>query len=373
MRSFSFKIYFISLFICSPVFINLGISNGLRFDAEPFNLLGAPSIPISLIFFCLMVLTNFFKLKFTKSEFIFISIILFYVLLNIIFSMGIRPVLLALGMLIFVININLISNILKRYTFDVLLRSFYFALSSIIILKLLADILIFNQLFTKYFIFDFVVIYSFYDYFPFLYLLVLSMTIFYIKNRQLLVLSLSNFVICFIAFILCHSRLFLGLGILYIPLLVFLRYVPIKFYITFSICNLLVVFFTLFVSISGFSVSSDASLVTRFGHWYHFFEAFSLSNIVLPFQNSYRLEMNWGTFHNEYLEIFSYFGFALFLYIYVVFQKTKALQKQNKIEAQVLVLFLILGGLVQLNMTNPYIIIALSFYLGILKKRNDGV
>lgn len=369
MKIFNLRIFIFSLLFALPVFINLGAAQGLRFDADPFNYLGAPSIPLSLIVFSLFAITNLHKLKLTKFDLIFIITVLVYCVLNVYTGSNVRPVLLALGMLIFLINIQLIAALLRSVSHEKLIWNFFVALSFVSIVKVFSDIVLHHELFSKYFIIKAIVIYNYYDYFPFFYLLNLSISVSFLRKKQLRWLSILNIIICFVVLLLCDSRLFLGLGLLFIPMVILLDFLQIKFYITYFFCSFMVVLITLIISLSGFSLSSDPSLATRFGHWHHFFDSFTLVDLLFPFLNEYRQEMNWGTFHNEYLEIFSYFGVSCFFYIFMIFKKSIRLIPGNRIEGQLVIVLLMLGGIIQLNMTNPYVVILLSFYFGLITQR----
>ncbi|WNL33959.1 hypothetical protein QT384_01915 [Arcobacter cryaerophilus gv. pseudocryaerophilus] len=113
---------------------------------------------------------------------------------------------------------------------------------------------------------------------------------------------------------------------------------------------------------------SDESLQTRNMHALGYFNDFSFINILLPFINEYRINTPSSSFHNEFLEIWSFFGLVLFYYLFLLRNVFLNVDRKFNLIAYLIIFILLIGMTIQLNLTNPYIGIISGMIFGILSK-----
>lgn len=366
---FQFVLFFL---ISSPVFISLNISNGLRFDANPFNLLGLPSIPISLIIlFLISILHIKFLIKNLSFLILFFSMLIF-LFFNFINGSGIRASIVFLGMLLPIISYIIFSNFIKYKANSY--KIFYNVLFCIFILKLSTDMIVFGNIITPMFIIDSILIYNYYDYFPFFYYLLFILSIYNLINGLSKFFSLVAILFIIIISIYIDSRLY-QIGIILSPLL-FLIYklINLRLSIYYNIFFTITIAITLIIGLLDININ-EASLSERFNHWTHYLYSFNLLTIIFPFYNDYRTGYaSFGTLHNEFLEQFSYFGIIIFYYYFVII-KELFLKINNKFKfiSFLLMFILIIGMLIQSNFSNPYIAILFGLLMAVLKHNHKGV
>jgi len=262
---------------------------------------------------------------------------------------------------IFIISYFIFINILKNYDDKYIYNLFFSILGYIIIIKFVSDFSFLGLLISPYFIIEKIAIYNYYDYFPFIYLLAVLISVrnIYHKNRvffSLTVLSLSLIIIP-----LTSSRLFIGMTLLAPIVFLFHNSININKRILFILYLLTVIVLTLCFSYDPYFFN-EVSLQIRLHHWYSFFNSYEAINIIFPFQNEYRISMD-GSFHNEFLELFSYYGLFAFFYIYFFYLMLKnTAYKYNQL-VKLLFFILIIGMLIQLNLLNPYISMIVALFL----------
>jgi len=128
---------------------------------------------------------------------------------------------------------------------------------------------------------------------------------------------------------------------------------------------LIVVMITAFFAIHP-TVIDDDSLITRFSHWSHFFQSLEIVDLLFPFMNEYRISLN-GSLHNEFLEIFSFFGLISILFFIQLYKMTTNNVIDNYSMVIKLLLFvMIVGMIVQLNILNPYLSILFALFLSLV-------
>ena len=368
---------FIFLIILCPIFITLDFSHGLKFDAY-LNIYKYPSIPISAVVILILFIWNLKALFYNKRIQILFFSILVYVALNLWFGIT-RALIVGSGMMLIVGTYYTFLRILKnKNAYD----SFYIALSLIIIFKLLCDLLINNALIipydpdifhtypnqylnsqfrtvdTKIFVSVFFinrsfVIYNFYDYFPFIYFLSTILSINNLLQRRYSSLSIILLVISNLVMVETVSRLFIY-SIYLIPFLyIFYQVTKLSleryFYLFLFIC-LAIIFI---VGFSDFDVS-DPSLKSRYNHIHLYFLNFSLVNMIFPYLNEHRIIVS-GSLHNELLEIFSFFGVVTVYYLFILKQIFCNTKSEFKFISYLLIFILIIGSLIQINISNPYV------------------
>jgi hypothetical protein len=353
---------FLFVIILSPIFISLDFSQGLKFDQ--FNFAASefrykyPSIPMSVLIISVLSIYNLKDLLSNKNIQILFFLVLMYICLNLYFGIT-RAAIVGLGMMFIIVSYYIFLRIINNRN---AYNNFYIALSFIIIVKLLFDIYFYQMQFynsqktiflTHYFISRNFAIYNFYDYFPYIYFLATALSVHNLLRRRYLILSIIVLVASNVAIIGTNSRLFIY-SIYLIPFLyIFYQFTKLslkRYFYLFLFVSLAITF------IVGFSVFkiSDISLLSRYNHIHQYFGNFSLVNLVFPFLNEHRIESS-GSLHNELLEIFSFFGFVIVYYLSLlkkIFCNTK---REFKFISYLLMFVLIIGTLIQINISNPYV------------------
>jgi hypothetical protein len=213
-------------------------------------------------------------------------------------------------------------------------------------------------------------IYSYLDYFPFIYYLAVILSLNNIKNKIMEPYSLFLLIISILAVAATGSRLF-SYGIILIPLLfVFYRATKFKLETYFYLFMLISVSISLTIGLVDFNFY-DSSLATRNTLAYHYFDDFSFINIALPFLSQHRIE-TLGSFHNELLEIFSFFGLTIIYYYYLIIKIYSGVNEEYKLISFLLIFIIIIGALIQINISNPYIGTMLGMVLAVLSLENEN-
>lgn len=369
---FSLRLFILFLILLLPIFVNLSIDQGVRFDADPFNYLGKPSLPLSLFFFIGFTLFYVAKIRFTWGVVCCIAALLFYLLANFLWAKNIRPFFLFLGMLVPLLNYFLVKACLnnkgKEY---IALDNFFYALCSMLIVKFISDVIFFDTVFSKFFLSTSVVIYSYHDYFLFVYLLALLISFWMLSNGRHLIMSLFISGLSITCLLLGHSRLYFFAGLFSLPLFILIKYSKLSTSLLFYSLVFLVTVITLLVGFIGVE-DVDPSFDERFSHWYSFFYSFSPGDLFFPFMNIYRQSLNTGTFHNELLEIYSYFGLAGLAYLLLIGNLFSAVDNRYRTLMKSLLVILVMGMLIQMNFTNPYLGILWSTLLAIVSLSNNS-
>ena len=97
---------------------------------------------------------------------------------------------------------------------------------------------------------------------------------------------------------------------------------------------------------------------------------YRLSWTFFPFINDYRSGISSGTFHNEFLDPYSYFGIFYFALIVIVVIKINNLEINTRIALIPFFIVLIFGMLIQNNFSQPYNALLVFFLLGIFSEQN---
>lgn len=365
------KWFYYGLFLCiiTPIFINLNISAGLRFDANPYNQLGLPSIPISLIVIFAMTIYKF-KTLFEVKFILFILLMILFLSFNILNGTGTRAVIVFFGMLIPIVSYYLFCKVFVENVTLEIYKILYKSLLIVFFVKLISDLVIFGKIVSPMFILKSIMIYNYFDYFPFFYYLLLVLSIYnilYLKYYKKL--SIVVIILISIITVKIDSRLY-QYGILLIPfLLITYSLIKLKLNVYYNLFFILVVSITLIIGLNDIS-PSEASLSERFEHWSGYLKSFNIWNFLFPFYNEYRSGYaSYGSLHNEILEQFSYYGLIV-IYYYLVMIKEMFInvEKSFRIYSFLLMFILVFGALIQSNFTNPYIGVLLGLVLAIFSK-----
>lgn len=368
------KLYFFFILILVPLFINLDISQGLRFDISVFNrieLNRPPSLPLSSF---VVLFLFFFNIRILLKKFfiLFFLVTLIISFLTVI-SGNTRIIIVFIQMNLFLICFYIFKDIFKDYNKYVLLDLYFKSISLIILIKFCFDFFLFQEPNTMFFLDKSLVIYNYYDYFPFIYFMggILSLrNIWYKKN---FLISLIIFTISLISLIHTHSRVF-TYSFYIVPFLI-LFYQIIKLNKSaITILYLLIVILLTFIFAYNPTLSTEASMISRFSMWKSYFNSFTVTHLLFPFFNDYRNHISHGSLHNELLEIFSYFGFfsLLFLFqIYKIFSQPSI--NGYSIVVKLILFVIIFGMLIQSNMLNPYLSVQLTLFLSLTSSNNNKV
>jgi hypothetical protein len=147
------------------------------------------------------------------------------------------------------------------------------------------------------------------------------------------------------------------------------NFVRFRIYDAGIVSMLFVVVATLYIALNGVE-GADTSFDERFQHWQGFVRVFDWADLFFPFSNEYRRSLTTGSFHNEYLEIFSYFGLTAFLYFFVLLKLFSSVDSEYRAVSITLLVSLTLGSLIQLNFTNPYVGIVWSIILAAMSSKD---
>tara|TARA_Y100000389_G_C17462092_1_gene522556 strand:+ start:929 stop:1849 length:921 start_codon:yes stop_codon:yes gene_type:complete len=276
-----------------------------------------------------------------------------------------RIIIIFLQMNIFLISYEIFKNIFKNYDKKILLNIFFKSVSLIILIKFIFDILLFKTVNSPFFINDTLAIYNYYSYFPFIYFLggILSLRNFWYK--EMFILSLLVFTVSLISLSETHSRLFTFSFYLVPFLIIFFRATKLNSKIIFSLNLILVVIFTFYFALNP-NVTSELSMISRFEHWGWFLFSLNVIELLFPFMNDYRIRTI-GSFHNELLEIFSYFGLVSLLFfreLYKIFTNERIVDSYSMV-IKLLIFVLLFGMLIQINILNPYLAILVPLFLSL--------
>ena len=348
---------FLFVIILCPIFISLDFSQGLKFDQ--FNndtKYKYPSIPISVLIISVLSIYNFKDLLFNKRIQILFFLVLMYMCINLYFGIT-RAAIVGPGMMFIVVSYFIFLRIINNRN---VYKFFYMALSFVIIMKLLFDISFHENLnpnhmkfISQYFIIKNFKIYNYYDYFPFIYFLATALSVHNLLQRRHLILSIVVLVASNVAIIVTESRLFMY-SIYLIPFLyIFYQFTKLSLERYFYLFLFVSLATTLIVSFFGFKLS-DLGLLSRYNHIHKYFGNFSLVNLIFPFLNEHRIESS-GSLHNELLEIFSFFGFVIVYYLFLLREMFCNTNREFKFISYLLMFVLIIGTLIQINISNPYV------------------
>lgn len=351
-----------SVLLFLPIFVTYVPGGGFVTSANPFNLFELPSVPLSGIVLPILAL-YFLKLR----TLIIISVIFFAAVVygvviwqaTGLFRQFFYVLSLALAMMAYFIGLTVFRDENGLET----VKTLNSILMGVVLVKLVFDFAS-GRAMSEFFIVPTLSIYNFYDYFPMIYFLLftLSLELLFRTGRPRYLLGVVLGLLVFLTW----SRLF-QLTVMFA-----------SFYYLFQIYrvnkNTQIVVTLLFVVVLTMSVAllinphnvTDLSFQERFKHWGEFLHSFAPADFILPFLNTYRQELDSGTFHNELLDIFSYFGLSI-LIIFVFFQDAVSVSDRStrRVSALVIIVF-ILGSVVQSNITQFYSCIAFFFLIGAL-------
>jgi len=373
----SVSLYTILALIFTPVFISLDFSNGIMLDAWSSKIVySRPSIPLSLLF---VVFSSMFFIKdVLKKEFITLIILIsIYCLLNLYYGTT-RAIIVGVGMCLPITSFYIFKSLLQKS--QDLYKRVYLTIFTIIVLKYVFDFyyihilgLFDNSYFsTQHYILRFVNIYSYEDYFPFIYYLATVLSIYNILNKKMFYASLLLIIISNLAIIDTGSRLFIYSLYLIPALYAFFYMTNLKLKIYFYLFMLTSLVISFAVGMVDFNLSEYGygGLARRNSLLYNYFHEFSWINIIFPFATQSRLETS-GSFHNEIFEIFSFFGLVVIYYYHLILKIFLEVADEYKLISFFLMFVIVIGSLIQINISNPYVGIMFGVVLAVLSQKNQ--
>jgi hypothetical protein len=372
-----YLIYFLLIFVLAPIFINLDLSHSKPFGIWRFGAsTGLPSIPISMVLIAVVLILNAKHFFMNKKIQIFLFLIFVYMGLNLYFDIK-RSVIVGFGMLLILVSYYVFSAIIinKKNAF----KYFYLILSAILILKFISDLFIYQYYLnprtlatlerldtfpsTPFFLNRGIGIYNYFDYFPFVYFLSIALSFDNLLKKKYLVLSILMIMVSSVAILGTGSRLFIYATYLLPALYLFFLVTKLKlqyYYFLFLFTSFIVTISVGFINLG----ISDPSLLARKFYIYEYFNSFGVIDLIFPFLNELRMNTA-GSFHNELLEIFSFFGFVGVYYFLILKDMFCDVTTEFKLLSFFLMFILLIGSLIQINISNPYIgiIVGLLFAL----------
>jgi hypothetical protein len=111
--------------------------------------------------------------------------------------------------------------------------------------------------------------------------------------------------------------------------------------------------------------SSDLSFYERFYHWGEFLNSLTALDLFIPSLNQYRSGLV-GSFHNELLDFYSYFGLLILPATYVVFRIFSSVADPASRGVKVFFAVMLSGMLIQNNFSHLWSAILIFYLLGSL-------
>lgn len=362
----SFNLFVTLTFL--PVFVYFN-GSGVSFDAlggwdAKLSQSILPPLPIS------QLLVVFLSLLFMKELFLnkFIYIVLFVILINFFVLLLInsmvypRFITFAIELLNLVIAFIVFNIANKRYWCKLSFSYKYHSLASLAILIGLTSLFssfVLNLEPTN-FVSKSIVIYNFYDYFSVLFGAVFIFTLIYRRSSKIAIVFYFILFLFFYHFsnitgsrAVFYSVLLAlsSIGVLQIIKYIFKKEVPYTFVFYFM------VFISLIYLIGSYNNSFDyldQSVGERSRMIIKFFDSISFFSLFFPATNPIKASIFLdGSLHNESLEIFSNFGILGLALVYTFLYKI-TLNRYKNYQSTILIIFIFLMGLLQLNLFHPF-------------------
>lgn len=350
-----------------PIFITYVPGLGFITSANPFNLFELPSVPLGGI---LLPFIAIFSLRVRTLVMLSMAIIVtaiygvFLWQFSGLYRQFFYVVSLSIAMTAYYLGSTTFKNTQGLGTIRILKN----ILIGIVLVKLIFD-LASGSLMTDFFIHPKLSIYNFYDYFPVVYffLFTMSLELFFRTGRSWHILGIVLGLLVFLTW----SRLFqlaVIFSLIYYVCQIYLINKNTQITLTIASVLMLTFFVALFIDLNEIN---DASLHERFKHWEEFFSSVSAIDFIFPFLNPYRQELKSGTFHNEILDIFSYFGAGVFILFLFFHNVVSVKDRSARRVITIIITIFILGSVIQNNITQFYSCILLFFSLGALSAPTD--
>lgn len=359
-------IFFIVIFL--PIFLGYEVGRGFVTDANPFNMISLPVFPIStfLVIFGLIFSIN------KRNVIYFLGLNLLFGLLSVLiygyldlFRQFSYNLAILLGSAAYYSGLSF--N--RRHPYEQIVQDLALVLVVIILVKLSVDLMVFGMIYSDFFIAENFKIYNAYDYFPIVYVLSGALGILVFRDNRTLgaVAVLVSFIALF-----SYSRYY-AVSVLLLYLFSFVRFYKIKTAQLMSLVFLSLIVITGVLAVFASSFNSDPSLSLRFSHWYHYFSAVNVVDLLIPVLNAYRSDLSWGGLHNELLELYSYFGIFTVILGVIFTRLASNLNVRSKVSMAPFLVILSFGMLIQNNLTQPYNTVIIFFLLGLFHAKSKCV
>lgn len=352
-----------------PIFLSLDLSSGLRFDGGAFNYLGMPSLPVGFLFIFLLMARDVLLLRLGYGMYGLMIMLAVWLLVSVGLYPELTPKLLFVSTVIFlhVYSMTYFRELGEMRVFGV--GEFLRVGFVIIFVKFVCDIVLLGNISSDRFIVDSIVIYNYYDYFPFLYFVLIcgalagAMFTGHMRNACALVLL-------YVIVLSTESRVFMALSLAAPLMLIVFKLVKFRTVVLFF-GIILCVAISIFLSVVEFEeLLVDDGLAVRLEHWKQFVDHLDIVSFLLPSLNQYRVENPRISLHNEYFELFSLFGW--FLLVYVLYAARFLYRKAFLDPLFCTILFgLIIAGLIQINYSNPYVAVVFGAFTGLVIAQNN--
>jgi len=266
------------LVLVFPIFISLDFSKGLNFSADPYNHPGKPSLPTSY----LVVIFLFFRgIKRIAHSFeaIFFMLLSSIAVLEIFHGLT-RQIFTLFGMFV---PIALVIILRKEWegNADSFFSKFRLSIYIMVFVKFATDMFFGRTFSSNSFIFENIIIYNYYDYYPVFYSLIACLCTHSILKKEKIITSSIILIVCILFIINSHSRLAMVL-ILLIPFNIILSKIHMTRNLFFGYsCLLFTINILLTILIPLLLKDIDQSMAVRFDHWRYYWEGFSFISIII--------------------------------------------------------------------------------------------
>lgn len=344
--------FLLSLALLLPVFVSVR-SGGVVFDTNAFYPSDYPALPLGIF-----VLSMFFWVEITKRINFYMSVLLFVLFTGGVIVLSNLPkgfaYLVTLSFSVLAYSAGRYSC--KNLTVEQITKNLFFALLLISMTKLVFDI-VQGRILSEFFVLESIRIYNFYGYYPIIYLL-FAVTALLLKSKLL-----SSTAVVFSFFVFFSFSRFYIFAVPMIYCLYFLKFYRLSFFSIFTLMFCFVVFCTFLAVMFGASFA-DMSLVERVEHWGSFFKSYEALDVIFPFLNDYRQSMNYGSFHNELIDFYSYFGVFFIPIIVIIYKCFESLDKDAVKPFKLLAIIFFLGLLIQNNISHLWSGVLIFYILG---------
>lgn len=380
----SFNIFVFLVFL--PIFFYVGAGE-IRFDAlggwdQKLEKSILPPLPVSQIivsFFAIVFFKYIISNKFVLFAIFVISLNLFVLLMTNL-AVNSRYIIISIELINLIIAYLIFNHANNRYWNNLSLAFKHHSLCTIAIVIGLLCIFsnyVLNQ--EPYnFITESVTIYNYYDYFSVLFG---AMFIFALINKQLSSKTGVNIILLFLLFYyfatVTNSRAVLYSVFLVLMFVLFLKICKVIFkkevpynFIFFLMLTISILY--LFAAYSNAFYYLDGALQDRARMIIGFFNSMTFLSLFFPLIMEFRIEGIDGSLHNELLEIFSNFGVIGVVLVYTFLYKA-LLNKNKNFQSSILIIFIFLMSLFQLNLYHPYSANLLMLLIAIHSNKPENI
>lgn len=352
---------FVSFAIFAPVFV--GIRGGsFVFDINVFNPGDFPALPLSVI--VIVVLSPWVWRRISKGDVILITASLLGGAFVFVSGMY-RGLSYALAVICALCSYRIARLMANRCYNKDLVSILFWVCALLVAIKFFADWFVFGRAITGSFLISHLRIYNFYDYYPFVFLLLALGSVVTTGLQSLLLFGLSLLVV------FSDSRFFIGSVFLFY-LIYYSGGKKLSPGVIACVAGLIIFVGTL-VAVVVPQMAFDGSLSERFSHWRIFLGSLTVGDLFFPAFNEYRQSVRYGSFHHELMDLFSYYGVLAGVFLIFIFLGFVKVQRRYRGASLSFFLVLSTGVLVQNNFSHLWSSVILFYVLGIFSEREYDV